>query len=303
MSERRKYELEFTDEDELDLLDLFSVLIDNLWLLLLAPTIAGGLAVLYSYSLPLEYSARTVISTPSPTGNISGLAAIANQIGGGFLGLPSGIGSDGARYSLYLDSDQVRQRVIDKLELQKVWASESNLKTQALLKESVKVSNDPKKNAIVIEATTNDAKLSSAIANYYVEALEVSLNEQYRSATRRTREVLEAQIAEILQKPYKSTMVRDSLIQGLITQSEQNRLNEQLRQQVAIIDPAVTPNFKSGPNRLKLGIIASLSCFLVAIIFVFIRHGVRKSQENPKNKDKWVGINNSFRRILFKRMM
>jgi uncharacterized protein involved in exopolysaccharide biosynthesis len=298
MSLDRGHSVEFDDDEEVSLLELLFVLIDNFWLLLLAPVFAGALAVAHSYTVPLEYSARSVISTPSPTGSMSALAAISNQLGGRFLGLPSGLGSDGVRYSLYLDSDQIRKRVIDKFELQKHWSTKSLVQAQAQLKEAVKISDDPKKNAIIIEVTTNEAKLSSDIANYYVEALETSLNEQFLLTSRRTREVLEAQISEILQKPYKSTLVRDSLIQGLIQQSEQNRLNEQLRQQVTIIDPAVIPTFKSGPNRVKAGVISAFGCLVVVIIFVFVRHAVRTSQKLPKNQAIWDEIRRSLRRIL-----
>jgi len=286
----------FGDEDEISLLDLLLVVSENIKLLVLGPIFTGVVALGYStFQMTPVFTAKTTVIPPSTQGSGSGAAAaILGQLGG-LGGLVGGAIANQGKHMAYLDSDLLRDEIIQKFGLQKRWEHKFLTQTRSTLKAAVKIKDDKKTGLITLEFEDKDPRFAAEVVNAYVAVLSRLLGEAAIEDARLRREFLERQITEATRKSYQSPQVRDAVIQGLVREFETTRLAEQQpNPNIVQVDVAKAPELKSGPKRALISVITSLATGFALLLFVFIRQAMRNAGQDPESAGKLARIRSAF---------
>jgi len=295
-SRLNQFQDSMADDDEISLLDLLLVISENIKLLILGPIFAGIVALGFStFQMTPVFTAKTTLIPPAAQGAGGGsAAAILGQLGG-LGGLVGGALSTQGKHMAYLDSDLLRDEIIQKYDLQKRWEHKYITQTRTALKSAVVIKDDKKSGLITLEFTDKDPKFAAEVLNAYVASLSRLLGEAAIEDARRRREFLEKQISEATRKSYQSPQVRDAVIQGLIREFETTRLAEQQpNPNIVQVDIAKAPELKSGPKRALISVITSLATGFALLLFVFIRQAMRNASQDPESAGKLNRIRRAF---------
>jgi uncharacterized protein involved in exopolysaccharide biosynthesis len=290
----------FVEDNEISLLDLLTVIVENLKLLILGPLAAGLIALGYSFLITPTFTAKT---TMIPPGQSSGgaAAALLGQLGGlgSLAGGAAGIKTPTDQYLAYLESNTLRDELIEKFKLRDRYKAKYQQSARDALKGSVKATADKKSGLITIEVSDKDPKFAADLANAYVQALSHLIGELALKEAKVKRELLEKQITEAMQKSYQSPMVREALIQSLIREYETARLDERKENPfLAQVDVAEVPELKAKPKKALIAVITTLAVGFLLLLFVFIRSALRNAEQDPESKEKLSGLKKLFKKQM-----
>ncbi len=287
-------------EDEISLLDLLQVIVENLKLLVLGPLAAGIVALGISFLIAPTFTAKTTVIPPNQSQG-GGAAALLGQLGGlaGLAGGAAGIKTPTDQYIAYLESNTLRDELIEKFKLKERYKQKYQDTTRKVLKENVKITADKKSGLIAIEVSDKDPEFAANLANAYVAALSHMIGEMTLKEARSKRELLEKQITEATQKSYQSPIIREAIIQSLIREYETARLDEKKENPfLAQVDVAEIPELKAKPKKALIAVVTTLAVGFLLLLFVFIRSAWRNAQQDPESSQKLLGIQAMFRQQL-----
>jgi uncharacterized protein involved in exopolysaccharide biosynthesis len=288
------------DDDEISLLDLLTVIVENLKLLILGPLVAGILALGVSFLITPTFTAKTTVIPPGQSSG-GGTAALLGQLGGlGALASgAAGIKTPTDQYLAYLESNTLRDELIEKFKLRDRYKAKYQQSARDTLKGSVKTTADKKSGLITIEVSDKDPKFAADLANAYVQALSHLIGELALKETKVKRELLEKQITEATQKSYQSPMVREAVIQSLIREYETARLDERKENPfLAQVDVAEVPELKSKPKKALIAVVSTLATGFLLLLFVYIRKVMQRIKKNPENLAKLLNIKDILQKQL-----
>jgi uncharacterized protein involved in exopolysaccharide biosynthesis len=286
------------DEDEISLLDLATVIVENLKLLILGPLAAGLLALGISFLITPTFTAKTTMIPPGQSSG-GGAAALLGQLGG--LGALAGtsIKSPVDQYLAYLESNTLRDELIEKFKLRERYEAKYQQSARNALKANVKAVADKKSGLITIEVSDKDPQFAANLANASVQALSHLIGELALKEAKFKRELLEKQISEATQKSYQSAFVREAVIQSLIREYETARLDERKENPfLAQVDVAEVPELKAKPKKALIAVVTTLATGFLLLLFVFIRNGLRNAEQDPESKEKLLGLKKLFKKQL-----
>ncbi len=287
-------------DDEISLLDLLTVIVENLKLLILGPLAGGILALGISFLITPTFTAKTTMIPPGQS-NSGGAAALLGQLGGlgALAGGAAGIKTPTDQYLAYLESNTLRDELIEKFKLRERYKAKYQQDARNTLKAVTKATADKKSGLITIEVDDKDPKFAAELANAYVQALSHMIGELSLKEAKVKRELLEKQITEATQKSYQSPMVREAVIQSLIREYESARLDERKDNPfLAQVDVAEVPELKVKPKKVLIAVITTLATGFLLLLFVFIRNGLRNAEQDPKSREKLSGLKKLFRKQL-----
>ena len=158
-------------EDGLDLLDLALPLLQHWKLLVLAPLLAGGLALGGTYLIKPTFTSRTVFLPPQQQQSAAASAIASLGALSGLAGAAAGIKSPADQYVALLQSATVADRLIDEFKLMQVYDSEYRFEARKELAENARVSMGKKDGLISVEVDDTDPQRAAAIANRHVDEL------------------------------------------------------------------------------------------------------------------------------------
>ena len=153
------------------LLRILIILAKNKKKILLKFLIGIGLGVLIAYLMPVSYKATAQILPPQGQ---SGSSALLGQLGGALGGIAGGslnIKNAGDTYLSMLGSRTVKDSIIKKFELQKLYETKFPTDTRNALTAASNFSAG-KDGMIVIDVTDESPERAAGIANAYVEELQ-----------------------------------------------------------------------------------------------------------------------------------
>ncbi|CAM8625640.1 hypothetical protein MCEMSEM47_00283 [Burkholderiales bacterium] len=292
------------DDDEISLLDLGVTIVENLRLLILAPILAGLTALgVSTYAIDPYFAAKTSLLPPGASSG-GAAAALASQFGGlaSLAGINLPVGAGQAKPMAYLQSESMRNVLIDRFDLIKRYEAKLKEDARKALATKVKITEDKKTGLISIEVTDKDPAFAAQLANAHVEELQKVLNAQALEDARDRRQFLEKQIEEASKKPYQSPVVRDAVLQGLIRQFETTRIEEAgagNSARIQQVDVAQAPERKSGPKRAMIAIISALAAGFALLLFVFVRKAMQNASGDPESAGKLQAIQQGLRRAFF----
>jgi uncharacterized protein involved in exopolysaccharide biosynthesis len=287
-------------EDEISLLDLATVIVENLKLLILGPLAAGILALGISFLITPTFTAKTTMIPPGQSIG-GGAAALLGQLGGlgALAGGAAGIKTPTDQYLAYLESNTLRDELIEKFKLRERYEAKYQQDARLTLKANVKATADKKSGLITIEVSDKDPQFAADMANAYVQALSHLIGELALKEAKVKRELLEKQITEATQKSYQSAFVREAVIQSLVREYETARLDERKENPfLAQVDVAEVPELKAKPKKALIAVVTTLAVGFLLLLFVFIRSAFRNAEQDPESKEKLSGLKRLFKKQM-----
>lgn len=185
-------------EQEISLLDLFTVLLSHKRLLTLLPLGIGALALGMTFLIKPSFTATTQMLPPQQQQG-TGLAALLGAAGGG--GLASALGSVGGlknpsdQWIGLLKSRSIADALVDRFGLQELYEAKYRFQARQALEGSTKITAG-KDNLIDIEVTDHSPDRAAKIANAYVEELQRLTNTLALTEASQRRLYFEKQLTE-----------------------------------------------------------------------------------------------------------
>lgn len=162
----------FEQEEEINLLDLLSVLVKRKSMIIKVTVIAALLSIGYSLTLPNIYQASSTVLPPGKDSGGGLAAALAGQAGAlaGLAGV-AGIGGPTDLYMSLLKSRSVTDAVIKRLDLIREFKSKKPDDARKKLEGKVKFQAGAKDGIITITATDKKPEMAATLVNTYVDEL------------------------------------------------------------------------------------------------------------------------------------
>lgn len=192
----------FTEEPQ-TLLPYLQLVWMNRRLLLRISVYAAAASVLIAFLIPVRFQSVSRLMPPDGQAGsgLGMLAAMADRGGlgglGGIAGDLLGMKSSGALFVGILGSDTVRDAVINKFQLMKVYHVSKIEDARKELAQRTDVSEDRKSGIISIGVTDHDPKRAAAMAQEYVTQLDRLVAEVTTSSARRERIFLEERLQKV----------------------------------------------------------------------------------------------------------
>jgi uncharacterized protein involved in exopolysaccharide biosynthesis len=288
---------EWGDEDEISLLDLALTVAQNLKLLIFGSLGAGIAALIIALILPNIYTGKATILPPGQDGTSAG-ALLAGALGGlgGVAGDLAGLKDPGQRYIAYLKSDELRNIIIKKYDLQKYYDKDTLFATRKQLAGSVAIGSDKQSGLITIEVDDLDRKFAAELANGFVTELRLFTGKLDLQEAQNRRAFLEEQIKEVSSRSFQDPYSQQQVISGLIRQFDMAMVDEgRTGPTFAQVDFANPPEVKSKPKRAMIAILTTLATGFLLLIFVFVRQALRNAESDTEAKDKITQIKALFK--------
>ncbi len=290
------------NDPEISLLDLLSVVAENLRLLILGPIIAGLISLGIAYFSTPIFTAKTTIIPPSQGNNSGGTAAaLLGQLGGlgALAGVSGSIKMPTDQYLAYLGSNTLRDQLIVQFKLMDRYQVKYHEDLRKILSSISKITADKKSGFISIEVSDKDPEFASNLANGYVSALSQMMGKMAFEDAKSRRQLLEQQLNDATEKSYRSPFVREAIIQSVVREYESAIMDQKKdRPYIQQVDVAEVPERKSKPNRTLIAVVTAVVTGFCLLIFVFVRNAFLNAKENPETRGRLQVILASLRRQL-----
>jgi uncharacterized protein involved in exopolysaccharide biosynthesis len=277
------------EEDEIDLLEYWRVIWKKLWLIIGVAFLAAVLAAGYSLTLPNIYRAEVVITPVGEKGNkgisLGGLGGLASMAG---ISLGGGSGDVNVNLAVLKSREFlwafVKENKLKPVLFKNAWDASSkswreNEPTQwavyRKINSAVSSSKDNKTGIVRIAIEWTDAELAAEWANSLVARLNAHLRQQALERSKQTLGYLNYELGKV-----RVAEMRQALF-DLISQEQKKAMLASTQKEFAfrVLDAAVAPDARSGPNRRGTVMIAALLAGFLAIIPILIWGGLHKRKQ------------------------
>jgi uncharacterized protein involved in exopolysaccharide biosynthesis len=289
------------EEDEINLLDLFIVLLKHKVMILSVISLAGIAAVVISLLMPNVYRSEATIA-PTTQEKAGGILSTLGGLGGfgAMIASEAGIGATGSldQFDVVLKSRDLTNSIIRQYELMpflfeddwdaenKKWKKNEKEK-QPKFEDAYKaihklltVKPEKKQNVMRISFESKDPEMARTILNYYIVGLSEFLRQQ-------TLEDAAAQQLHLTQQLTKTIdpLLKNRLYELIAKQIEKETLAKiQRHYSFTVIDPSFVPERKFKPKRALICMISAVAAFFIAIFLAFFLEYVKnlKTREDPE---------------------
>lgn len=302
------------DEDEIKLLDLLIVLAKHKKRIIGVTLAAALLAVGYALSLPNIYTATAKILPPQSQSSAS---AMLSQLGGlaGMAGSSLGIKNPNDLYIAMLKSRSLMEKVVKRVDLQKVYGQETLNGAMSALEGSAVISSD-KGGFIIVEVSDKDPQLAANLANIFIEELNKLLQTYSLTDAAQKRTFFDQQLRQAKDRLTDAELALDKTpntslkyLDALRNLKYQEAVWEMLAKQfemakldeakdfplIQVLDKATPPEKKSKPKRSTIIILATLAAFFLAVIWAFISEALARSGSDPEQGARLQELRRAFR--------
>lgn len=277
-----KQEVETTFNDEILISDLLDLIKSNIRLVLISVFISTAIGLIIAITTPPIFKATAVITKSEnntgqslSSGVLSGFGGIAEIAG---LSLPS----TNADTSLaILKSRNFKKEFIEENNLLPVLFSDDWDETKKLWKDSEKptlwsavrlfeasttIASDPD-GLINITVEWSDPVIVADWANNMVTSINNRLRNDAISEAQKSLEFLEKEMSNTLNTRLQT------ILAALMQEQKENMMLANVRDEYAfeVIDPAVIPQEKSGPNRRGIVLLGIILGLIGSVFFIFLR--------------------------------
>lgn len=281
------------DEDEINLLDLFLVLLKHKWFIISIVIISGLAAVSYSLSLDNIYRSEATIAPREEEKRGSGLSMFGNFSGMaeqfGFLGG----GTNLSKLEVLLKSRELTDRVITKYNLMPILFPPEELKPDSppptvqdgwkiMSKNVLKVTADKEKSTITIGIELKDPMIAQRIVSYYLYELSELLRSQVLYDAEENIKFFKRQIEETA-----DALLKEKIYTLLAREIEkQTFARAQKYYSFNVLDPPIVPdlNKKVKPKRAIICILSVFVGFFMAVFLAFFREFISRIKVNDPER-------------------
>lgn len=187
-------DMQDTEDDEINLLDLLQVVADNLRLLVLGPLAVGLLALGISFAIPPTFTANTKFMPPQQ--QQSAAAAMLQGLGalGGLAGAATGIKNPNDQFVAILKSRTLQDALIERFNLMARYERKLKSDARLALGEQSRISAG-KDNLLEVQVDDHDPVFAAELANAYVEEFTKLLGRLALTEAQQRRAFFEKQLA------------------------------------------------------------------------------------------------------------
>ena len=297
------------DEDEIDLIELFKVLIRRWKFLLGFPLLCTLVAVYITlYKLPVIYKSNAVI-TPSEE-SASGLSSKLGALSGM---LPIDIPTSGSKANLenFLNSRTLKERLIEKYDLLPrlykdawdaetgIWKMEDPDQIPTVIKAlqgnalgCFQVAKDTKTGLLTISWSDEDPAFAKQMLDRVIAELQYYLDNEYESDAKREREFVEDQLKKATteleywerQVPSKKLTLDKIARERLAATTVYTELRKQLEiakiteakeiTSFRVLDKPFVPVRRDSPKRTKICALTLVTSGFLAVFLIFAHNAV-----------------------------
>lgn len=212
------------DEDQINLLDYWRVLLKRKLLIGIIVGAAIICSIIYSLTLPAIYASTASIFPPQQESSMSGIASQLpgglGSLAGGFLG----ISAPADMWQAILKSEAIREAIINRFDLVRALKESSMGDARNTLGGMTKVAKS-KEGIIAITVEDKDPARAAAIANAYVEELDKINKGMVTTSGRRMRVFVEERLVGSKEELAKA----ENAIRGFQEKNRAVKLDDQSR--------------------------------------------------------------------------
>lgn len=277
------------EDDEIDLREIWQVLVDNKKLIALVTGVATTIALAVAFLLTPIYRAE-VLLVPATSEKGGGLGALTGQFGE--LAILAGVslgGGDSSQEAIAtlksrtLTEDFIKENNLLPVLFDDAWDSEKKAWKERDLKKAPtlwqayenfnksirRVSADKKSGLVTLVIEWKDPALAAAWANDLVERVNRQRQREAIQEAERSIDYLQKQLARTTSVEVEQAVYR------LIEAQTKNIMVAQARSDYAfkVIDPAVPPEEKAKPKRALILVIGFTLGFMFSVLLVFFKQG------------------------------
>jgi uncharacterized protein involved in exopolysaccharide biosynthesis len=293
MVEQKNLNYRHDQEDEINLLDMFIVLLKHKWMIFSVVFIAGVAAVIYSLMLPDMYrSESTIVPTAQEKASVSSRLAALGGFGAMIAG-QAGIGGVGSleRFEIVLRSRKLTNALIEQHKLMpvifknywdentKTWKTEEPPTLQnafAAIQKMLEIKPDQEKGVLRLAFLSEDPQIARKILGYYVNGMSEFMRQQTLENVALQGEALQGQLV-ITADPLLRTKLAEIIAQYV----EQETLAKvQKYYGFNVIDYPFVPENRFKPNRVLICIRAVTVAFFMAVFLAFMMEYAGNLKEN-----------------------
>ena len=284
-SERHPSEPSDYEDDEINLLDLFMVLVRRKRLIIGLVFLAGVAAVISSLLMANVYRSETTIAPRQI--EQSGSMALSGALGGlgGLVASEFGLGGGGEvdKIEVLLKSRQLVQLVVEKHNLmpllfEKKWDAQKKGWKESpaptiqdaykLIKDGLlKVTRDRKTDVITVSIEHKNPEFARSVVDYYLTELSEGLRAKVLKDAQENMRFLTEQLDRTT-----DPLLREKIYNMLAKEIEKDTFaRAQTYYGFYVLDPPIAPdlNKKAGPKRSLIGILSVMVAFFVAVFLAF----------------------------------
>ncbi|HHF2917980.1 Wzz/FepE/Etk N-terminal domain-containing protein [Vibrio alginolyticus] len=299
-------------DDEIDLRELFKALWKGKWIIIITTFFFAISSVLYALSLPNIYKADALLA-PAESSNGGGLSKMAGQLGGlaALAGVNLGAG-ESSQTDLAVQVMKSRQFVeafINKHDLlvplmaAKGWDLANNKLIldeelynpttgkwlrepnglrgatptaqeafEVFSKEVLNVSQDKESGLYTVSVKNYSPYIAQQWVNWLIEDINKVMRERTIAETSQNLAYLNAQLQKTAVTDMQSTFYK------LIEEQTKSLMLAEVQEEFVfkVIDPAVVPELKDGPQRMLICMLSTLIGGILGFLIVLILHIYRK---------------------------
>ena len=282
------------EDDEINLLDYWRILMRYKWLIVLITFISGAGTIVYAFSLTPIYRAEITLAPAAEdkgaasalSGQFGGLASLAGiNMGGGGGKTEEALATLNSRLftDAFIKDNHLMPVLFSSIwdENSKSWMLESDKdkptawKAYKAFNDIRTISDDKKTGMIILAIEWEDPELATLWANQLIERINIY---------QKNKAIKEAQRSiEYLQNELKTTSVVEmrQAIYRLIESQTKNIMLANVRDEYVfkIIDPAQVPEEKLKPKKKLMAILGTIVGFMLGVFLAFLLAFIKKQKE------------------------
>lgn len=275
-------------KEEINLFELWLVL-KRRWVWIILPSIILPFFVgFYSYTRPRFYAAQATVVPPIEL--IQGARSVGSGLGGLQRSLLSNIMGDSSLSEMYvgiLESRTITEGIVERFNLNTVYEIGSVADAITMLKSrsAFKVRKD---GIISIQVTDLDPSRASAMANAFVEELDLQNRRLSGGSVTSKRKFLETRLKELQQElssidqiPAHEAKIKEMIFEMLSQEYELARIQEaRSMPTIQVLDSAVVPERGISRGTLRKAQLAGLITLVAGILVAFAYEHVTGRETN-----------------------
>ena len=187
----------YEEEEEIDLIELFTVVWKRKWFIFFTSFIFGVIALAYAFWLPFIYRAECRIMAPQG-GSAGRIASLMASMGGlaNFMGVSGAASAPTANQMILgvMKGDSVVDVIIDKFNLMEEYKQDYRLYARQAVLKNLEAEDDTKSGIISVAYLHKDPQRAADIANAFVEELQRKILEISVADAQQSRLFFEKQL-------------------------------------------------------------------------------------------------------------
>jgi capsular polysaccharide biosynthesis protein len=273
----------YPEDNKISILDMLQIIVDNLRLLVIGPTVAGLLVLAGASFWPKTYESIAILKAEPITASIMLSAAVLDPLASS-LGYTPQISADDARTKL---RTQIKANLNDKDKL-------LTLTAQA---------NSPQAAQALAQAVLQQTYIQSRPR----ESEKLRLQKQLAQSQAREKEA--TQTAQILGRKLDvagtgATEAAQGYAQmiGVVkdSQNTQTEIEQKLQglDSSVLVQEATLPTKHASPKHGLMAIVSAQAVGFVLLLFVFVRQALRNASQNEESAQKLAALKSSWGKFL-----